>query len=118
VKQASPKSELRVLRYLRAIRIMAGYNTIPALVFATGVSGVTLDKVEKNQPVSKRTLDRYGEAIGLNVEAVKLLRAGQLRPYLELKRANGKSFAFARTNRRKRSRPGDVVVDDQAEREG
>lgn len=98
-KQAeAPKGELKVLHYLRAIRIMAGFNTMPALNTATGVSVVTLDKVEKGQSVSKRTLDKYGEAIGLNVEAVELLRAGKLRPYLELKRANGKSFAFARTN--------------------
>ena len=98
MKQASSKSELKVLHYLRAIRIMAGFNTMPALSEATGISVVTLDKVEKAQPVSLKTMDRYGRAIGLNVDAVGLLRAGKLRPYLELKRANGKIFAFARTN--------------------
>jgi len=78
---------------------MAGYNTMPALSEATGISVVTLDKVEKKQPVSSRTIDQYGKAIGLNAEAVNLLRAGKLRPYLELKRTNGgKSFAFTRTN--------------------
>ncbi len=98
MKQDTSKDELKVLHYLRAIRIMAGHNTMPALSLVTGVSTVTLDKVEKGQQVSKKTIDRYGKAIGLNAEAVNLLRAGLLRPYLELKRANGKSFPFARTN--------------------
>ncbi len=98
MKQTSPKSELKVLHYLRAIRIMAGFNTMPALNEATGISVVTLDKVEKGQQVSPRTIDRYGEALGINAEAVNLLRAGKLRPYLELKRTNGKRFDFVRTN--------------------
>jgi len=104
VKQANQKSELKVLHYLRAIRIMAGFNTMPALSESTGISVVTLDKVEKGQSVSKRTIDRYGKAIGLNMEAVNLLRSGRLRPYLELKRFNGKSFAFSRTNNKPRGK--------------